>query len=347
MSAKGDSAFLTQKGEKLTEVKREIADLEQLLAGATQTSQSTSLLKKRKEMREVDNALEDMKRDYKCRMDLCEERRIQFELRQGKMREQVCKFEKFIQENDAKRQRAELKCKQERKLYEEKCKELSSLADNLEELMRKQKELEADLVLKSCYKVYLERVVEEADHGYEEMSDILNRYKTLNESNDDLMKNVQNQDKEVDKARYMLQVLRVEKQNQLLVSNSLFGQNQKDLEKMRTAVKDEEEEKDIQEDNRKNVSREFSQIVQAIRNLYNRCQTTMKNKVKTPVVNKEQADYHLEVIHSRVIDLLEIYEEYRLNLTSAGANGFAASMSSLDLKEGSASTTLTAGQGLK
>ena len=194
-------------------------------------------------MREVDESLEVMKKDYKRRMDECEERRIQFELKQGKMREQVLKFEKFIQENDAKRQRAELKAKQEKKIFEEKCKELGQLADNLEELQSQQKELESDLVTKSCYKYYLEHVIEEADHGYEEMSDILNRYKTLNESNEDLMKNVQEQDKEVDRLRYMLQQLRIEKQNQLLVSNSLFGQNQKDLERVRNAVKEEEEEK--------------------------------------------------------------------------------------------------------
>ena len=53
-----------------------------------------------------------MKLDYKKRMDICEQRRVQFELKQLKMRDQVLKFEKFIQENDAKRLRAEIKIKQ-------------------------------------------------------------------------------------------------------------------------------------------------------------------------------------------------------------------------------------------
>lgn len=127
------------------EVKKEIAELEALLAGASQTSQSTLLLKKRKEMREVDEALELMKDEYKNRMDACEERRMQFEVKQAKMREQVLKFEKFIQENDAKRQRAEAKAKQERKLYEEKCKEMQLLMDKIVELERSQKELENQL----------------------------------------------------------------------------------------------------------------------------------------------------------------------------------------------------------
>lgn len=96
----GGGAFLTQKGEKIVEIKKDIADLEQLLATTSQTSQTTQLLKKRKEMKEVDNALELMKSDYKRRMDECEERRVSFESKQAKMRDQVLKFEKFIQEND-------------------------------------------------------------------------------------------------------------------------------------------------------------------------------------------------------------------------------------------------------
>jgi hypothetical protein len=96
----GGGAFLTQKGEKMVEIKKDIADLEQLLATTSQTSQTTQLLKKRKEMKEVDNALELMKSDYKRRMDECEERRVSFESKQAKMRDQVLKFEKFIQEND-------------------------------------------------------------------------------------------------------------------------------------------------------------------------------------------------------------------------------------------------------
>ncbi|RYG65860.1 hypothetical protein EON64_11055 [archaeon] len=70
-------------------MKNEIHELEQLLAATGQTSQSTLLLKKRKEMREVDESLEVMKKDHKKRMDECEERRLQFEIKQAKMREQV------------------------------------------------------------------------------------------------------------------------------------------------------------------------------------------------------------------------------------------------------------------
>ena len=60
----------------------EIDDLEALVSGVTQTSQSTLLLKKRKEMREVDDALDFMKDEFKTRMEACKEREIAFELKQ-------------------------------------------------------------------------------------------------------------------------------------------------------------------------------------------------------------------------------------------------------------------------
>jgi Flp pilus assembly protein TadB len=96
-------------------------------------------------MREVDESLELMKKDYKNRMDVCEERRQQFILKQAKMRDFVLKYEKFIQENDAKRQRAEMKSKSEEKLYKEKTKEITILEERIQKLQLEQNELHNDL----------------------------------------------------------------------------------------------------------------------------------------------------------------------------------------------------------
>eukprot|EP00603_Paraphysomonas_imperforata_P005932 CAMPEP_0114430594 /NCGR_PEP_ID=MMETSP0103-20121206/10124_1 /TAXON_ID=37642 ORGANISM="Paraphysomonas imperforata, Strain PA2" /NCGR_SAMPLE_ID=MMETSP0103 /ASSEMBLY_ACC=CAM_ASM_000201 /LENGTH=380 /DNA_ID=CAMNT_0001600051 /DNA_START=157 /DNA_END=1299 /DNA_ORIENTATION=+ len=312
----GGGFFLTQKGEKMSEVKKDIAELEALLAGATQTSQSTLLLKKRKEMREVDEALELMKDEYKRRMESCEERRSQFEFKQAKMREQVLKFEKFIQENDAKRQRAEAKAKQEKKLFEQKCQEMNSLGEKINELISSQKELELQLLKKGCYREYLEQFLEAGDGSYEEVADVLNRYKTLKDANADLMKHVDMLENDVDQSRGNLQSLKMETQNQLLVNNSLFQQHQKNLEEKRATTKSEEEEKNLDEDAAKNVARETSQVVQSIRNVFGRCQATVRNKSQYQVAAKDSSvsdllTFNLDIIHARVSDLIEISAEYK------------------------------------
>lgn len=297
------------------EVKKEIEELESLLAGAAQTSQSTLLLKKRKEMREVDESLEVMKSDYKKRMDECEERRLLFEIKQAKMREQVQKFEKFISENDAKRARAENKAKNEKKLYEDKCQILQNLADQIVEMEKEQNLLHQELVRKSCYKEYLERIIEEGEYGYEEVTDILGRYKTLKDANRDLMKVSDEQDENVNDLRKRLQDLKTDTQNKLLVNNSLFQENQKDLEIKRSKVKIEEEEKARVEDKKKDLSREFSQVTLAIKNIFLRCQTSMKNKVvfvgtKESSGLGEMLSFELDVIQCRIVDLMEISDEY-------------------------------------
>jgi len=56
-------AFVTQRGQRHSDERRraqaeEIAELEALVSGVNQISQSTLLLKKKKEMHEVDDALD-------------------------------------------------------------------------------------------------------------------------------------------------------------------------------------------------------------------------------------------------------------------------------------------------
>jgi len=286
-------------------------------------------------MREVDESLELMKKDHKKRMDECEDRRVQFEAKQGKMREQVLKFEKFIQENDAKRQRAEAKAKLERKLFDEKARELNNLVQKIAKLEQEVKQLNDELGKKSCYKLYLERIVEEGEYGYEEISEILNRHFTLTQANNDLIGHSEKLDKEVDELRRNLQNLKTEKQNQLLVSTSILQGLQSELEKIRSQAKIQEDENLQRENKKKDISREFTQIIQAIRNLYGRCHSTMTVKTLFNIVKEnssnpmESADLELDLILTRMVDLIEITNEYKQDCMTGGDSSLFTGSSSL------------------
>lgn len=82
--------------------------------------------------------------------------------------------------------------------------------------------------------------------------------------------------------------MKTEKQNQLLVSNSSIQAYQNQLEQMRSAVKVEEEEKYHMEDKQKNVSKELSQVMLAIKNIFNRCIITMHTQ-KSSLVSSSSA----------------------------------------------------------
>lgn len=284
-------------------------------------------------MREVDEALELMKKEYKSRMDACEEKRQRFEHKQLKMREQVAKFEKFIQENDLKRNRAELKAKQERKQFEQKCAELNSLADKVVELENDQKTLQEQLVVNSCYKIYLERVIEADDQGYEEVNDLLNRYTTLKTANRDLMQHALTQENNVDEMRTKLNTLKMETQNHLLVCNSQFQQYQKELEATRAYSKNEEEEKNMEEDKKKSLVRETSQVITSIRNIFGRCVASMRINPLThqpkDISLFDSLDANLDVILDRMTDLMSILSEH-----SSGAESGALSVAGDDFLTG-------------
>ena len=314
-SNSGGGAFLTQKGEKMTEVKKEIAELEQLLGATAQTSQSTQLLKKRKEMKEVDSALELMKNDYKRRMDECEERRIAFENRQAKMREQVLKFEKFIQENDAKRLRAENKAKAERKQFMEKLDEIAALTENINSLEAEKKEFSEKLNRRAVYREYLEGVVEVSDMAYEEIQDVLNRYEVLTGANEDLAEMAGNQTKEADDYGKKLLALRQESQNLELTSNGTLNAKQMELEHWIERSKDIEKGINRQMASEKSVQQEYGAVETAIKNIFTRCVTTMRQSPLFPPQATasfiEVMEYDLDVIHTRLEDLIDISTDFK------------------------------------
>jgi hypothetical protein len=375
-SVGGGGAFLTQKGEKYQDVRHEINELEQLLAAAGQTSQSTLLLKKKKEMREIDEALELMKRDHMRRMDICEQRRLIFEEKQAKMRDQVLAFEKFIQENDAKRQRAEVRARQEQKLFHEKVREIEQLEKTIARLNAEKSHLSSDLQKKKKYKDFLDRIVDDDEYGYDEINEVLNRHSTLKQANRDLQGQAAELEDGVDRVTKELQLLRTEKQNQMLVSTSAIQGLQAELERRRLTAKLHEEDNVLRIDKKKGVSQEYTQIVQAVKNLYSRCLATMSAKAaagaeggaksssgpsgtgngpsgtsgisgkdNTGTSIGQQEVLHtlttqLEVISARICDLLEIVREYHaIDNSSVGQ----MSASSSNLLAVGASGTLASG----
>jgi hypothetical protein len=250
------------------------SELEALVFGVTQTSQSTLLLKKRKEMREVDEALDFMKEEFKQRMEACDERQRLFELKQSEMKEQVARFEKFVQENDGKRARAEQKTKLEAKLRLQQEEKLGELQERLREMQRERESLEHDLDALRPYQRYLEAAVDASEGEYEEIPDILNRYKTLRGANLDLTRLVGEGERGMDSVRADLTALRRETANAVLVRNSEIHTNQKQLERIRASTIKAENERELGERFTKDRHRESGQVVMSIKNLHARCLDT-------------------------------------------------------------------------
>ena len=345
------STFLTQPRVNLDDYPTdEIGELEALVSGVTQTSQSTLLLKKRKEMREVDDALDFMKEEFQTRMDACEERQKEFERKQTGMKEQVAKFEKFIQENDAKRQRAEMKAKNERKALEQNEAKIKQLQEDLRKDNMSKEKSESELEKLKRYHEYLDSAVEYSGEEYEEIGDILNRYKTLVDANIDLKRIVEIGEKDMDELRQKLTGLKRETQNTILVQNSEIHGHQKRVETLRSEGFQLNSQRERDEMTTNNRNRESGQVIMSIKNLYTRCVGSIHSKI--PPINEKDMDLQLymqqclKLITERITDLKDIAEgnaSTKQPFDAAKAQPTLANGSSMPAGGGHASSSTSVG----
>ncbi|KAJ3101996.1 hypothetical protein HDU97_000909 [Phlyctochytrium planicorne] len=204
------------------------------------TLQSTLLLQKKKEMNMVQVNLEKKRVEFAKRMEECREKQEELRAKQKQIRDRVTKFEKFLKENDAKRQRANLKAQSEKKLREQKAKE-QELGILLHTLSEEQSKSENTLRLIKSYQIfekYLQSVVDVLPPDYLDVNephinDILMRYKTLVETNEDLIRILQQSQDTIEKEATTLAELIKEKNDLILVYNSKLGTQQKRLDKLK------------------------------------------------------------------------------------------------------------------
>ena len=271
-------AFITQRGEAGPAAAAQLSELEALVSGVNQVSQSTLLLKKMKEDHEVEDALDYMKEQFARRMAACDERQRNFERKQEDMKDQVTRFEKFITENDSKRLRAEAKAKAERATYRAKVREQEKLSQDLVATEKERESLIAQLRRLRKYGRYLEMTVNEVEDA-DEVWDLLRRHTTLKRANNDLQAQNQSADQASDAMRMELQSLVAAHTNAVLVANSAIHADQKRVEEMRLVNKATGGAKERGEEEAKAATKTTGQVLLAIRNLYLRCVASMHSKV--------------------------------------------------------------------
>ncbi|CAM9494359.1 unnamed protein product [Phaeothamnion confervicola] len=327
MTAVSESVFLTQKGRLVRRAPKPTPvqdvfdfDIEEMAQGwAARESQSTLLLRKKREMQEVDDELEAMKTEYSARMQKCEARQRAFERRQLEMRDQVLRFEKFIQENDGKRSRADAKARAEHKVLEAKEQELAQLQAELRAALAQEQQLCAQRERLRRYLDYLAAAASTSEQHFEEVADLLARFRTLEEANEQLQSLCQERDRAIEKGRIDLEQLRRDRHNELLVRNSQWNERQRDLEQARNGVARASNEAENEVERVNLVAREYGQVVSAIKNLGSRCQQTARGRPgggngwswgAEKGTERQNLDRCLTLVMERIQDLGEIESGY-------------------------------------
>ncbi|XP_002747969.3 coiled-coil domain-containing protein 42 isoform X2 [Callithrix jacchus] len=197
-------------------------------------SPSIQLLEKKKEMKIIHHALVQKKKMFQLRMESLNLRWEELGIKEAQLKAHIQKFEQFIQENDQKRIRAMKKVNKEREL---KCRHLRELTRGKQEMVALRLEhqrLSAKLQDYSIFNKYLEKVVENSE--FEEIHEVIARYKTLVSMHHDLMQSAQEGQEKIEHAKARLAHYMEEKDDEILQQNNELARLQMRFDRARSNV---------------------------------------------------------------------------------------------------------------
>lgn len=146
---------------------------------------ATRLLEKRRQQFEADERLEAAKTAYATQEVIFRQREEGLKRRDLELQDSLLRFTKFLQENDAKRAKANRRAAEEARLRGEKEAEIARLHAEAEECRGQREAMQASLQKIAKFQSYLQGVVEAGD-ALQEVEDILARHATLLAANADL-----------------------------------------------------------------------------------------------------------------------------------------------------------------
>ncbi|KAG2433119.1 hypothetical protein HYH02_012821 [Chlamydomonas schloesseri] len=269
-------------------------------------SPATRLLEKRRQMFEVQEALEAQKQDFNRKEEVFKRREEALKLKDLELQESLIRFSKFLQENDSKRARAEKKANDEVKARIQKEKEIEQLTEVLEELKSEKERILEVLEKNMRYQHYLESVLEVADE-YQEVADLLLRHATLSATNADLKDHQRKCSELAEKVRTELQIYVKQKTDEILNLNNQVAKLKTELEGYEAEAMVQEAKKDSSLQIASQRTLEYGQVVLSADNIFNRCRA--KSSIGHPAESNPL--HQLDVIGNFVSDLGSIIKQFK------------------------------------
>lgn len=249
-------------------------------------SPATRLLEKRRQMFEVQEALNSQKEEFARREDAFRRREDGLRRKDLELQESLIKFNKFLQENESKRNRALKRASEEKKQRELKEKEIDKLEAQLRSKLKEEASLKEEVEKNLKYQDYLENVVQTMSKFFPEIGDILNRYSTLKDANHYLIDKHKADQAVNDNTQKELLAAKKFKENQLLNQSNEVAKMQIVLEqrKARTLQVQTEIEQMTLEASDKSL--ELGQIISSVANILERCEESFRIRHNKPTVDR-------------------------------------------------------------
>ncbi|XP_076364154.1 coiled-coil domain-containing protein 42 homolog isoform X3 [Tachypleus tridentatus] len=244
----------------------------------------TKLLEKKREISEVEDLLKQNKEEFKIKAKELEEKKKELNERENKLKDSFKKFDKFLEENDAKSAKALKKAEEEKESQKQKQKEIEKLKEDLALIQAKQKRLEENVAKYKIFNNFLEA--------------------TVKSSEEDLMNREQKYEDRIEEERNKMIKYTEEKQNEILQYNNKLAELQTRFDKAQNeAIKWESRWAHI-----KNTAAMKTLLLGQIRMATYNLFQTINQYIKTEVEMENTSEQLTEVQHF-IKDWSEIVEE--------------------------------------
>ncbi|CAI2723484.1 unnamed protein product [Schistosoma spindalis] len=225
---------------------------------------STKLLEKYKELKNVQSALTAKKEEFRVKMECMQRRREDLERKECELKESLIKFDQFFKDNDGKRVRATKKISAEKGLQQQKQTEINILSDDIARLtkMREKQEKKVKSLVK--YRLFLESVVKMSDE-FSDIYELISREPTKLQDLKSLDSKTQ---KLIDSKSSEIVHFKKTKQDEKLSLTNEIAELRNHLELQQVSGRNKETQWEHTRDLAANRIYELSTIVIAVANMY-------------------------------------------------------------------------------
>lgn len=267
---------------------------------------ATKLLEKRREMKEVEQALSAQKEEFQMKMESLQQRQEELERKECTLKESLLKFDKFLKENDSKRLRALKKAQDEKAARQSKNKEHALLQEEIAVLEEERGKIQETLDKHKKFHTYMDAVLETSDE-FSEVREITSRYETLSSTYQDLLERDQSNQDLIESKRQYLAKFTEDRQNEIMSYNNDLSFMQGDLDKAKSKTVHLESNWNQIQTTAAAKTLELGRIRMATLNLFNLVNTQLKMQG----VTETDSDTHLDKVSQYIQDLSQITTEIR------------------------------------
>lgn len=284
---------------------------------------ASRILEKRRQLAEVDDALETQKDEFARKVDAFRRREEALRKKDLRLQDSLIKFNKFLKENETKRTRAMKRSADDCRICEAKDEEILKLKESIHVKNEEEKDLSEKLSRNKKYESYLKSIIEQAlvsSHDYSEIQDILDRYQTLKTTNDDLVSQLQKNTKDHEAGRFSYTQFTKKSSNSVLNMNNEMAALQKEMDQLIVRSNNMDSLDDVSSRDVTDLTAELSQIFVVVNQLLVRFETRRSRKYLKGVGGNNDIvvcdGESLEVKTKIVIEKLDKIAEYMTDYKS-------------------------------